>query len=288
LTAVPEGHPAEMASSLPAAAVRRLRGLPRVAQRTLRRRQPVLAAELTWAWKRRQGDPVTRLVDDLVRPGQHVLDIGANWGLVTARLARLVGPAGRVDAFEPHPGHVATLEAVAARMPSVEVHLTALSDRQGSAELAIPVHDGERLTALAHLDGRGSGPGVPEERVQVPLTTLDDALAGDRAPVDLIKCDVEGHELEVLRGAEATLRRDHPALVLEIEERHRPGGGVAEVFAQLRALGYEGRAARADGLVGLEHFDVQRDQLDHLPDGELVAHEMPPGYVNTFLFTAMA
>ncbi len=269
-----------MPSSLPAAGLRRLRGLPRVAQRTLRRRQPVLAAELTWAWKRRQGDPVTRLVDDLVRPGQRVLDIGANWGLVTARLARLVGPAGRVDAFEPHPGHVATLEAVAARMPSVEVHLIALSDRHGS--------DGERLTALAHLDGRASGRAVPEERVQVPLTTLDDALAGDRGPVDLIKCDVEGHELEVLRGAEATLHRDHPVLVLEIEERHRPGGGVAEVFAQLRALGYEGRAARADGLVGLEQFDVQRDQLDHLPDGELVAHEMPPGYVNTFLFTAMA
>jgi FkbM family methyltransferase len=274
-----------MARSRPAVA-ERLRALPRAGQRALRARRPVTAAELTWALKRRQGDPAVRLVHDLSGPGQHVLDIGANWGLFAAHLGRVVGRDGRVDAFEPHPAHAATLSAVAETLPAVDVHLTALSDHEGDAELVIPVHDGEALTALGHLEGDTATASAGEQRFTVPLRTLDAVLGPDAPRVDLVKCDVEGHELEVLRGGEGMLRRDRPPLVIEIEERHRPGGGVHEVFDHLRGLGYEGRAARHDGLVALDRFDVERDQLAHLPDGELVAHDMPRDYVNTFLFTA--
>jgi FkbM family methyltransferase len=273
-----------MPGSLPAA-LDRVRDLPRAAQRALRVRRPVAAAELTWRWKRRQGDPATRVVDDLARPGQQVLDIGANWGLFTARLGRVVGPTGHVEAFEPLPAHAATLNAVAAQLPAVDVHLTALSDHEGRADLVIPVHEGEPLTALAHLDAPGEA-AAGERRVPVPLRTLDAVLGDDRPPVDLVKCDVEGHELEVLRGGERTLRRGRPALVLEIEERHRPQGGVAEVFDYLRSIGYEGRAARHDGLVPLTRFDVERDQLAHLRAGEQITHDPPKDYVNTFLFIA--
>ena len=284
MTAPPRGHARWMPTS-PASALDRVRGLPRAAQRALRVRRPVEAAELTWAWKRRQGDPATRVVDDLVRPGQQVLDIGANWGLFTARLGRRVRPGGRVEAFEPLPAHAATLRAVAARLDAVEVHMTALSDHEGEAELVIPVQDGEPMTALAHIDA--PAPAAPgERRVPVPVRTLDAVLGDDHPPVDLVKCDVEGHELEVLRGGERTLRRGRPALVLEIEERHRPQGGVAEVFDYLRGLGYEGRAVRHDGLVPLAAFDVERDQLAHLRAGEAIAHDPPRDYVNTFLFVA--
>lgn len=279
------GQPAWMPGS-PRAIRDRLHDVPRAAQRALRARRPVAAAELTWAWKRRRGDPAVRLVDQLSGPGQHVLDIGANWGLFSARLGRVVGATGHVTAFEPHPAHAATLAAVARALPEVEVRMTALSDHEGEAELVIPVHDGEQLTALAHL-GRAAEADPPDvRRVVVPLQQLDACLGDDHRRVDLVKCDVEGHELEVLRGGETMLRLDRPALVLEIEERHRPGGGVAQVFSYLEGLGYEGRAARREGLVGLDAFDVERDQLAHLRDGELFAHDMPDDYVNTFLFTA--
>ena len=274
-----------MPGPLPASAHQRLREFPRAAQRALRVRRPVTAAELTWRWKRRQGDPATRVVDDLARPGQQVLDIGANWGLFTARLGKVVGPTGHVEAFEPLPAHAATLHAVAARLPAVDVHLTALSDHGGQADLVIPVHDGEPLTALAHLDAPAPA-AAGERRVPVPLRTLDAVLGEDHAPVDLVKCDVEGHELEVLRGGERTLRRGRPALVLEIEERHRPDGGVAEVFDYLRSIGYAGRAVRHDGIVPLDRFDVERDQLAHLAAGEQITHDPPKDYVNTFLFVA--
>ncbi len=272
-----------MAPTTSAAARDRLRDLPRAAQRALRARRPVLAAELTWAWKRRQGDPAVRIVHALARPGQQILDIGANWGLFTGRLGRLAGPTGHVEAFEPLPAHAATLRALAAQLPAVDVHMTALSDHEGEAELVVPVQDGEPLTALAHLDAPAP-PAAGERRVPVPLRTLDAVLGEDHAPVDLVKCDVEGHELEVLRGAERTLRRGRPALVLEIEERHRPGGGVAEVVDHLAGLGYAGRAVRHDRVVPLAEFDVERDQLAHLHPGETVAHDMPRDYVNTFLF----
>jgi FkbM family methyltransferase len=275
-----------MPGSRPAAAIDRLRAVPRTAQRALRARRPVLAAELTWALKRRQGDPAARVVDDLAVPGQQVLDIGANWGLFTARLAKIVGPSGHVDAFEPHPAHAATLRKVAAALPAVDVHLTALSDHEGEAELVIPVLDGTPHTALAHLDAPAPA-GSGEQRVAVALRTLDAVLGEEHPPVDLVKCDVEGHELEVLRGGEKTLRRGRPALVLEIEERHRPDGGVAEVFDYLDGIGYEGRAVRHDSIVPLEQFDVERDQLAHLRAGEAAAHDMPRDYVNTFLFTAV-
>jgi FkbM family methyltransferase len=259
--------------------------LLRAFQRALRARRPVEAAELTWAWKRRQGDPATRVVEDLAGPGQNVLDIGANWGLFTARLGRLVRPGGRVEAFEPLPAHAATLRAVEAQLDGVQVHMTALSDHEGEAELVIPLEDGDPVTALAHIDA--PAPAAPgERRVPVPLRTLDAVLGEDHPPLHLVKCDVEGHELEVLRGGERTLRRDHPALVLEIEERHRPEGGVAEVFDYLRGLGYEGRAVRHDGLVPLARFDVERDQLAHLRAGEPIAFDPPRDYVNTFLFVA--
>jgi FkbM family methyltransferase len=274
-----------MPRSLPTDVLDRLRAFPRAAQRALRARRPVIAAEITWRWKRRQGDPATRVVDDLARPGQQVLDIGANWGLFTARLGKVVGPAGHVEAFEPLPAHAATLQAVAAQLPSVDVHMTALSDRAGQADLVVPLDDGTPLTALAHLDAPAPA-GPSERRVPVPLRTLDEVLGENHPPIDLVKCDVEGHELEVLRGGERTLRRDHPALVLEIEERHRPEGGVAEVFDYLRSIGYEGRAVRHDGVVALEDFDVARDQLAHLPADGQIAHDPPKDYVNTFLFVA--
>ena len=285
MTPPPQGHAPGMPGPLPASALDRLREFPRAAQRALRVRRPVTAAELTWRWKRRQGDPATRVVDDLARPGQQILDIGANWGLFTARLGKVVGPTGHVEAFEPLPAHAATLHAVAARLPAVDVHMTALSDHEGQADLVIPVHEGEPLTALAHLDAPAPA-AAGERRVPVPLRTLDAVLGEDHPPVDLVKCDVEGHELEVLRGGERTLRRGRPALVLEIEERHRPDGGVADVFGYLRGIGYEGRAVRHDGLVPLDRFDVERDQLAHLAAGEQITHDPPKDYVNTFLFVA--
>jgi hypothetical protein len=74
-----------------------------------------------------------------------------------------------------------------------------------------------------------------------------------------MKCDVEGHELAVLRGAEQTLRRCLPTILIEIEQRHQ-GGDIRETFAFLTDLGYGGHFLRDRDLCALEEFDLDRDQ----------------------------
>lgn len=107
----------------------------------------------------------------------------------------------------------------------------------------------------------------------VPSTTLDQALAGEVDRVDAIKCDVEGAELAVLKGATTTLERFKPTILLEVEERYanRYGHRAAEVFALLKACG----------------FDYQRviDGTLRQPSGSLDV-DLADGH--NFLFTASA
>jgi hypothetical protein len=99
--------------------------------------------------------------------------------------------------------------------------------------------------------------------------------------VSFIKCDVEGHEVEVFAGAERILAQQ-PTLLVEIEHRHRDIDPHSTI-ARLTAYGLSGWAVFQDGLRPASDFDLERDQLAHLAGsgGEL----MPPGYVNDFLFT---
>lgn len=248
-------------------------------QRRLRPLAPALTARLTWAIKRRQDGCALALVDALVGRGDAVVDAGANWGLFAARLAHLVGAGGQVDAFEPFPAHAATLGALAHRNPQLAVHAVALGGEAGTAELHIPIVHGRSVTPLASLGAPQAG--VEHEVLAVPVATLDAALAGRRAP-SFVKIDVEGFELDVLRGGAQTLR-ERPVLLVEIEQRHqeRP---IAETFAHLAALGYAGRFLSPGGLSPLDGFDVERDQLAHLGPG-VEEFGMPAGYVADFLFT---
>ena len=239
-------------------------------------------ARLAWHWKRSRGDYALRVTEALVREGNVVLDIGASWGLYASRLARMAGPTGRVHAFEPLPVNWGSLEAIALGAPNVAIHRVALSDHNGEARLYIPVAEGRRIVTRASFAIPPDRSSVRHEVVPVRAARLDEVLGGAGPPVAFIKCDVEGHELAVLRGAETTLRRSLPALLVEIEQRHQTGD-VRETFGYLAGLGYEGYSVRADGLRPLEQFDLEREQLAFLGP-EYLAGDKPEGYTNDFLF----
>jgi FkbM family methyltransferase len=253
----------------------------RIVQRRMRRVAPGTAARLTWEWASRRDGLSARVVDRFVSEGDAVLDIGANWGLYTARLAHLVGRSGQVDAFEPHPAHAPTLDALARRRPQIAVHKVGLADTPGTATLHVPVVRGRDVTALSSLTAPAGD--VEHRTVEVTIARLDDEIAGRRPPT-FVKCDVEGLELAVLHGGERTLKEGRPALLVEIEQRHqeRP---IADTFRYLAELGYEGHYFARDALVPLDRFDVERDQLAHLGPG-VVEYGMPEGYVADFLFVA--
>ncbi|MGB7161386.1 MAG: FkbM family methyltransferase [Tepidisphaeraceae bacterium] len=150
----------------------------------------------------------------LVRPGDTVLDIGANLGLVTMLLSSLVGPEGRVHAFEPNPRMVELLQQSIDRnyAANVTVHPVALGTEEAELDLHVPVnHAGQ---ASLRSNARGT-------RVRVPVKQLAaiPSLPLDR-PIRLVKIDVEGYEPEVLRGAAPLLSRNPPHTILFELNRH--------------------------------------------------------------------
>lgn len=235
-----------------------------------------------WWLRAHARDPALKLVERLVGEGQTVVDIGADLGLYASKLADLVGPRGRVHAFEPNPTRHMVLEKLAEAQPNVEVHPVGLSDHEGQEELFVPIEQGEAVSALGRLSPPSSDvEGVSWDRTPVNVTTLDRELQAERTRISCIKCDVEGHELAVVRGAEQTLREARPALLTEIEHRHSEAG-VEATFEHLLGLGYSGWAIGPEGPYPLDQFDLERDQLAFLSGFEL--RDMPPGYVHDFLF----
>ena len=205
-----------------------------------------------------------------LRPGDTALDIGAHKGGYLYWLQARVGPAGRVIAFEPQPDLADYLEramtALGARHVTVEA--LALSDRPGTALLRARR---DRTSCGATLEAR---PSTEEWVTQaVPAVTLDEYLDRRDLRVRAIKCDVEGHELAVLRGAVRTLSRDRPVLLLECEARLRTAGGVDDVFALLAELGYDAWFFRGRRTRPLREFEPGLQQVPR-----------SPGYVNNFLF----
>jgi FkbM family methyltransferase len=234
-----------------------------------------------WA-RANAGDPAVKLVDRLVGEGQAVVDVGADLGLYSSKLAELVGPSGRVHAFEPNPARHAGLAALAEAQPNIEVHPVGLSDHEGEEELHVPVKEGEAVPACGRLSPPTTdAEGVRWERRPVKVSTLDRELREKTSRIGFVKCDVEGHELAVLRGAEQTLREALPALLVEIEERHSEAG-VEATFEHLLGLGYNGWAIGPEGPRPLDRFDLERDQLAFVSGFEL--GRMPSGYINDFLF----
>src|SRR5207248_423370 len=168
-------------------------------------------------------------------PRGTLVDVGANVGLHSVQLARLVQGL-RVLACEPVSDTFALLRRNIAKngvSEQVQARRVALSDRPGTLRLTKRLQFGNFVVP----DGAPVAPDAVEE---APARTLDDLIDEVDGRVDAIKCDVEGAELSVLRGAERTLDRFRPAILIEVDERWaaRYGNNGADVFSYLAERGY--------------------------------------------------
>lgn len=164
-------------------------------------------------------EPDVEPIKCFIRPGDSAIDLGANIGWYSTVLSRLVGERGKVYAVEPIPETFCLLSAVVKkiRLKNVELFNCAVSDKDGSAVMEIPKHGyGGPNFYMAHIVG--GQPAEPSlERVEVPLRSLDSLLLGRLAEaVTFVKCDVEGHELAVLKGAVKFFAKTKPAMMIEV------------------------------------------------------------------------
>jgi FkbM family methyltransferase len=179
-------------------------------------------------------------LDRMLEPGMTVIDAGANEGVYSVFAARKVGPEGTVWAFEPSPREMVRLrDNLSLNGLTARLFSCALADIAGGAEfqLAEAEHAGQNtLGGFAYAGMGGAG------ALRVELQRLDDIVAREGLErLDLLKADVEGAELRLFRGAEATLRRLRPLLLFEASEdslRHQ-GASRHDLLGYLGGLGYQ-------------------------------------------------
>jgi len=166
-----------------------------------------------------------RLLVALARPGTYYLDVGANIGLTSIPLLSLV-PECKVVSFEPAPTTAAFLERSAAAS-SFASRWTVVTEAVGSEKGEIDFHvaAGGMDSFSGFYDTQRSGAG--SSVVTVRVTTLDDVWADlGEPPVSIVKIDVEGAELDVLRGARRCLSAEKPFVLLEWNARNAAAAGL--------------------------------------------------------------
>jgi FkbM family methyltransferase len=192
----------------------------------------------TVALLRRWEPRVTALFRRIVRPGAHVVEVGANVGWFTVQAADLVGPQGWVTAFEPGPRSFELLHrSVSANglLPRCDLRAAAACDRVGTVVLhQMGAYGGSpRLTDFG--DAELEWFHQPRRTFEVDATTLDLALEEPRRRIDILKMDAEGAESAVLDGAQDVLSAS-PALQAIVE--FHPGLHGRAFLERWRELGF--------------------------------------------------
>lgn len=187
---------------------------------------------------------VVQTIQRIVRPGWTAVDIGANIGYVTLLLAKLVGPQGRVIAFEPLPENFQVLQENIGLNAYLNVSLepNAVMDKPGSVRL---YRQREHCLTGTASTASGSGAGL-----EVPAVSLDGYLEERGDHVQFVKIDVEGAEGAVLNGMRRVLAEDHPVVLVEL---HGEGPETRAALSALTTNGYGIRYLDQPSEMGIVH-----------------------------------
>jgi FkbM family methyltransferase len=214
---------------------------------------------------------IVALIERLTHPGWTVLDVGANIGAHTLRFSRLVGATGRVCAFEPMDYAFGKL-----------VRNVSLNDARNIDMFKLALSD-ENATAR-RVGYRSSWATSGERRAEssvVDFMKLDDWCAAHRlSRLDLVKLDVDGHELQVLRGGRGTIERYRPILFIEAGAWHfsSPDSNPLGLLDRLGYRFWETRTLHEVDLAGIRRRLPEHDDEMAFSINLVAAAEMPRGF----------
>lgn len=178
---------------------------------------------------------LTTLMLWLIKSGQTVVDIGTHFGYEAMLASKLVGSTGHVFCFEPSPGAYNLANKNLARFSQIFLYQEAVADKTGTLSIQNrPIWESAFNSCINNTNETNT--------ITVPVTTLDVTLESYDKSVDFVKCDVEGLEILVMKGAHHLLLKDSPVLVLEADMPSSTGKASArsyELSSYLEKYGYQ-------------------------------------------------
>jgi FkbM family methyltransferase len=238
------------------------------------------------------------MLERILRPGMTVLDIGANIGYYALMELALIMPGGTLIAVEPSPSNVALLKRNLALngYDGTEVYQAAISDRAAKR----PFFMSEMSNLNTFHDTRTGSLHLKGETINVDTKTVPEIMAG--RPLDLIRMDVEGHEVEVLSGLLPAVERDDvaPMIIFETHlSRYSSNHDMEPVLRRLFAKGYRVALAGSSsqrgtkiiealgyaGLPPIKTDDVERVIFENLRNDDAIELICRTGGVRTVLLS---
>jgi FkbM family methyltransferase len=191
------------------------------------------------------------MLQEILEPGMQILDIGANIGYYAIMESLAIGPSGKITAIEPMLPNIQMLKRNIAlnNASNINVIHGAVSESTGTGKMFMSTHSNLHTfhrdgSAFDHLDS------TP---VNVPTMTLRDAGERSGSRAELIRMDVEGHEVEILGQLVDLVKEDFmsPRVIFETHlSRYKEGNDFAPVLQGLFDLGYKVRMAASSGKAG--------------------------------------
>lgn len=215
------------------------------------------------------------VISCLVNKGDTAIDVGANTG---SYIRTLLEYGCNCIAFECNPPLYDTLISRFATADNVKIRPEAVSSEAGCAQMRIPLEGTRETDGWSTIEPLNPLQGFSAVKsVNVSRCRLDDVV---HQAIALIKIDVEGHEIEALKGATRLLGTQHPAVIVECEDRHRPGA-TTELFKLMERFGYVGFFIEQLRLREVSEFGLGMQDLARLRTG---IPRRDNDYVNNFIF----
>ncbi|MEO1925180.1 MAG: FkbM family methyltransferase [Gammaproteobacteria bacterium] len=241
--------------------------------------------------KGRKFEPEIKFLKNIIREGNNCLHIGASDARHSYIMSELIGNNGHVYAFEPSSysyGHLALMVKLH-RLKNVKTYRLAVSDKAGSVCLVTPEKStGHAGRSFAFITGLGitniNRTDIESEKVtkeEVASVSIDDFVSENNIEtIDFIRCDTEGSEMLILKGANKTLKKNKPSILLEIHSdalKEVFNSSAKEVSGFLFDLGYhmfredDGKILQVNEVDESEswkdYFFIHSERVESLPKG---------------------